>query len=188
MSDDAELIQRFVDCFTRLDDSTFTHNEPPPPEVTVGPDPNDWKAIRWRPAAMQTSADALRIFADIGSLPSLYQQLILSYRWLGADLHLLRLLGNPPAPDLQPLVNLMFSDPVLTQTLVPNGYIRFALAPNSSYDPICFDLNRFDDDDCPIVRLDHESILMHDTIGDVTTLFHTFRELLNAVLAVGTHS
>ena len=188
MTDDTELLQRFVDCFARLDDSTFTHDEPPPPELTVGLDPDDWNVIRWRPVATETSADALHVFANIGSLPTLYQQLILSHRWLAVDLHLFRLLGNPPATDLQPLSNLMFSDPVLTQTLVPKGYIRFGLAPNSSYDPICFDLNRFDSDDCPIVRLEHESILMHDTIGDVTTLFDTFRDLVFAVVAVDTHS
>jgi hypothetical protein len=103
MTDDAELIQRFVDCFARLDDSTFSLDEPPPPELSAGPDPNDWNAIRWRPAPIQTSADALSVFADVATLPVLYQQLILSHRWLAADLHLIRLLGNPPAPDLQPL-------------------------------------------------------------------------------------
>jgi hypothetical protein len=82
----------------------------------------------------------------------------------------------------------MFSDPVLTQTLIPNRYIRFALAPDSSYDPVCFDLNRFNNNDCPIVRIEHESVLMHETIGDVATLFDTFRDLVIAVVALDTHS
>lgn len=95
---------------------------------------------------------------------------------------------NLPADDLGPLATSMFADPVLNNTLIPNGFSRFAMAPDYCYDPFCFDLNRFRDDDCPIVRLNHESILSYDTIGDVVTVFDTFRDLIHAVLAIDTRS
>lgn len=181
MADDAKLIQRFVDCFQRLDDSTYTHDEPPPPELNLGPDPDDWNALRWAPAAITTPTEALNIFPFTDSLPKIYLQIVLSYRWVEVDLHLLRFGGNPPGDGLQLLSESMFSDPVLTQTLKPNGYIRFGMAADC-YDPICFDLNRALDGDCPVVQIDHESVLTHGKIGDVVTLFDTFRELVLAVL------
>ena len=102
---------------------------------------------------------------------------------MSVDLEIVRLLGNPPGDSLQPLANLMTSDPVLQTTLGPKGYVRFAMA-SDCYDPICFDVNRTAGDDCPIVRLNHESILMHDRIGDVSTIFDSFRDLVLAVLAL----
>jgi hypothetical protein len=99
-------------------------------------------------------------------------------------LGIFRLLANNAARDLQPLASAMLSDPVLNRTLIPAGYVRFALAEDD-YDPICFDLNRFADGDCAIVRLEHESILMHDSIGVYNTIFPTFRELVRAVVQSG---
>lgn len=186
MANDAALIQRFVACFTRLDEFTFSHDEPPPQKLSAGIDPDDWNAVRWQPAAIATPANTLVPVRRVGALPCLYEQLVLSYRWLQVDLQLCRLLPNLPADDLKPLADAMFDDPVLNATLIPNGFSRFALAPNECYDPICFDLNRFANDDCPVVRLNHESILMHSTVGEVTTVFGSFRELVHAVLAIDT--
>jgi len=183
MADDAALIQRFVDCFQRLDDSTYTADEPPPAELSLGPDPNDWNTIRWAPAAIATPPESLTALPRSESLPMLYRQLVVSFRWLSVDLEIVRLLGNPPGDGLQPLANLMTADPVLENTLAPNRYVRFALAADC-YDPICLDLNRVTNADCPVVRLNHESILMHDKIGDVSTLFGSFRDLVFGVLAL----
>ncbi len=182
MADDAALIQRFVDSFQRLDDFTYTADEPPPAALSLGPDPDDWNAIRWAPAAITTTPESLGDLPNHESLPTLYRQLALFFRWLSVDLEIVRLLGNPPGDGLQPLADLMTSDPVLENTLGPNGYVRFAMA-SDCYDPICFDVNRATNDDCPIVRLNHESILMHDRIGDVSMAFNSFRDLVLAVLA-----
>lgn len=69
----------------------------------------------------------------------------------------------------------------MNATLIPARYIRFAVATDS-YDPICFDLNHAMDGDCPIIRLEHESILVHDSIGESDTVFTTFRKLITAVI------
>lgn len=185
-TDDANLIQRFVATFERLDDLIAFHDAPPPNELSAGIDPDDWNVIRWRPAPLATPDEALSVLHDrvLGRLPRLYERLILSYRWLEVDLRLCRLLANPPAAGLQPLVDRMFADPVLNNTLIHSGFIRFALAPDACYDPICFDLNRSVKGDCPVVRFNHESILVHGSLGDVEQIFRSFRDLMLAVLAI----
>ena len=184
MPNDADLLQRFVDSFARFDDMTCSHEDPPPPELSAGLDPDDWNILRWRPAAIATAPAALSAIRRAGPLPEIFEQFVLSYRWLPVELERFRLLPNPPAADLRPLAEEMFADPVLNNTLLPAGFVRFALAPNECYDPICFDLNRFAKGDCPIVRINHESVLMHDTLGEIDTIFGSFRELVNAVVAM----
>lgn len=161
------------------------HNAQPPPELSAGVDPEDWETIRWRPARIDTPRDALCILRERAGadLPRLFEHLILSYRWLEVDLQVVRLFENPPATDLKPLYDRMFADRVLNNTLIPARYVRFALAPND-YDPICFDLNHYQNGDCPIVRFEHESILCHDKIGDSQQIFPSFRKLMQAVVAI----
>jgi len=64
--------------------------------------------------------------------------------------------------------------------------VRFALAPDCCYDPICFDLNHYSNGDCPIVRFEHESILMYDKIGEKKQLFPSFRKMMQAVVTIET--
>lgn len=178
---DAALLQRFVNTFNELDDSIYTHLLPPADGFIAGIDPEDWNLIRWKPACLPTRRSAISAIRIAGPLPRLYEMLALTYRWPMVDLRLLRLLPNEPASDLRPLAAAMFADPVLNNALVPAGYVRFAMAADD-YDPICFDLNRPVGDDCPIIRLEHESILMHDRIGAHSTIFPTLRELMLAVI------
>ena len=86
MTDDAELIQRFVDYIARLDNSTFSHADPPPPEFAAGIDPDDWNVIRWRPLAMSSPIESLGAIRRVGVLPNLYEQLATSYRWPDIDI------------------------------------------------------------------------------------------------------
>lgn len=185
-TDDADLIRRFVATFERLDELIAFHDAPPPSELSAGIDPDDWNVIRWQPAPVATPTEALSLLhaRTPGCLPRLYERLILSYRWLEVDLRICRLLANPPADDLQPLVDRMFADPVLNDTLIPSGFVRFALASDYCYDPICFDLNRSVKGDCPVVRFNHESILMHDSLGETEQLFDSFRDLMLTVLDI----
>ena len=184
MKDDSELLVRFVAAFERLDDLGYYQRKPLPPELLAESDPDGRAFLRWRPAAMSTTPDSLSVIhSRMGTLPSLFEQLALSFRWLEVDLGLCRLLPNKPANDLKSLAEAMFTDPVLNETLIPARLARFALG-SENYDPICFDLNQWDSatNDCPIVRLNHESILMHGELGDVETLFGSFRELVIAVI------
>jgi hypothetical protein len=184
VKNDSELLVRFIAAFERLDDLGYYRREPPPPELLVERDPDDRTSLRWCPTAISTTRDSLSVIQSrIGTLPSLFEQLALSFRWLEVDLGLCRLLPNEPAEDLKPLAETMFADPVLNETLIPARLARFAVG-SENYDPICFDLNRWNarTEDCPVVRLDHESILMHDELGDAETIYGSFREMLIAVI------
>ena len=192
MTTDAELIEAFVATFVRFDNSiSYTHSNPPPPEFHQGIDPEDWNCIRWSPARIGSSHELLQPVRDrIGrSLPKLYEQLVLNYRWPELSLHRIRLKANVPGPDLAPLFNELFRDPAFESTLIANFYLPFAFGGEGdefSYDPICFDLNSLTaDGDCRIIRFEHEEILCNNRIGESWELWPSFRvAMLDTVLAV----
>jgi len=178
---DLELLNDFVNCFVKLDDSRYYADNPPPEQLSLGVNPDDWTEVRWAPASMATPAEFLSDLPFWEGLPDLYQQLVLSFRWLEVDLKIATLLENPPSCDLKPLAKRMNSDPVLQNTLSRNRLVPFARA-SCCYDPICFDLNRPSGKDCPIVRLNHESILMNDQVGEITAVADSFRDFVLAVI------
>lgn len=179
---DIDLLERFVQSFARLDDLHCSQTEPPPQSMLSGIDSEDWNFIQWSPTKLAIPRTDLEQVRRIGPLPSLFESFAVSFAWLAVDLRVCRLFSNPPTGDLRSLADAMFSDRVLNDALLPVGLVRFALAPNSCYDPICFDLTRFDGDDCPIVRLEHESILIRDQIDKRVTIFDSFRSLVDAVI------
>ena len=182
---DSELLDAFAESFSILDELFCPHDRPPPPALVDEAPAEDWSIVRWHPtrlAAPRVRIDGLR---RVGRLPQLFESFAENFGWLDVDLRICRLFANPPATDFVNLSTAMFADPVLNNTLMPLRLVRFALAPDCCYDPICFDLSDFDGDDCPIVRLEHESILMHDRIGKREVIFDSFRDLVRAVIDLG---
>lgn len=138
---------------------------------------------KWRPAAIETERKYLEeLYKYIpGPFPSLYEQLILKFRWL--DVYLddeLQLLANPPGTSLQGLADRILADRLLVSVLFPHRLIPFAKA-GDSYDPICFDLSqKIADSDSRIVRVEHESVLCDEKVGEVWTVYDSFRTLVNS--------
>lgn len=181
--DDAELIRRFVESFIKYDEMTIVPREHPPNELSDGVTFDKFGFSTWCPVAIATpeaALEAIRSRID-GTLPNLYEQLVLSYRWLEVDLRDCCLLANEPADDLSPLLKQMFGDRVLAATLLPARLVPFARAIDC-YDPVCFDINRYREGDCPIVRVEHESVLCNDKIGGTEVLFGSFRALMMSVV------
>lgn len=178
--DDVLLVQRFVEKFPLVDRHAYTPANPPRDEFFGGIDKDDWNTILWKPASWNGGHRHLSPIRRIGSLPSLYEYLALNFRWPEVDLGICRLLPNEPGEDLQPLADCMFKDPIMKQILLPACLVRFAVSMD--YDPICFDCNHMQKSDCPVVRVEHESILVHGRIGQRTTLFGSVRELMLAVI------
>jgi hypothetical protein len=182
---DLDLLVAFAESFSTLDELFCPHDRPPPPALLDATPADDWSIVRWHPsrlAATRAGIDGLR---RVGRLPLLFETFAESFGWLDVDLRICRLFANPPATDFVYLSTAMFADPVLNNTLLPLRLVRFALAPDCCYDPICFDLSDFDGDDCPIVRLEHESILTRARVGKRDVLFHSFRELVRTVIDLG---
>ena len=120
--------------------------------------------------------------------PSLYEQLVLTYRWHRAEVECdgvgqFRMLGNPPGTDLSGLLDEIFIDKALHPTCLENGYIQFGRGSGGNYDPLCFDVSSSKHRGrIRIVQLDHEEILCNSRIKIVATLADSFEELVQNVL------
>jgi hypothetical protein len=176
MRDDG-LLERFVATFEQLDDLLCLPSEPPPPELAC-PESDEWD--RWRPAAIATGRDQLHgLYRKVpGPFPALYEQLVLTHRWLEVHLGTVMLLANPPGPTFDGLAGAMLGDPVLINTLLPAGLIPFGRVSGGGYDPMCFDLNSQKHGDCPIIQVEHEAVLCHDRIDKTWPRYASFRELV----------
>jgi hypothetical protein len=122
--------------------------------------------------------------------PELYENLLLSYRWLEIELNgLMKLFGNPPGPLAKGLVAAIIADPLHRTILLPSGLVPFARAPGGNYDLICFDTNtRSARSDCPLVQIDHEALLCHKRILQRRQLWPTFRSFAEAVISTAGQS
>ncbi len=183
---DDDLLARFVATFERLDDLTCLASEPAPPEL-ARPESDDWDSWqwdRWHPASIATGRDQLKaLYRKVpGPFPALYERLVLNYRWLEVHLGTVTLHRNPPGPNLDGLAGEILRDPRLTDTLLPAGLVPFGKVSGGGYDPMCFDLNSRQRDDCPIIQVEHESILCHGRIGETWQRYPSFRELVCATI------
>jgi hypothetical protein len=171
---DEDLLARFVATFAELDDLTCLPSEPPPQEL-VSPNSDGW-----RPAAVVTGRDELeQLYERLpGPFPALYERLVLSYRWLDVHLETVMLLANPPGPTLSGLAAAIRRDRVLAATLLPAGLVPFGRVGGGFYDPLCFDIKARRRDDCPIIQVEHESVLCHDRIGQTWLRYPLFRDLV----------
>ena len=179
---DPELIRRFVASFERLGDVSCPPDEPPPDELSAGTDADGWH--RWRPAEIPSVRDQLEsLYQRLpGRFPALYEELVLTYRWLEIDLQTVRLLANPPGPTLSGLTQEIFRDPAIVDVLIPAGFVPFARAPDLNYNPVCFDLNSVKGGDCPIIQFEHEAILCHGRIGQSWRQTASFRTLMEETI------
>jgi hypothetical protein len=71
-------------------------------------------------------------------------------------------------------------DPVLSSVTRSKGFIQIGRPASGSYDPICFDLrSRTKSGEAGIVRLDHEEVLINDSIRVAEKVADRFVELLS---------
>jgi hypothetical protein len=181
---DAELLDQFVRALGKL--ANLNTTEAVPIELDDGMDDSPWAIQKWKPAAIRTESPALdELYRSLPvRFPPLYEQLVLSYRWLEVELNgFLSFCANPPGPSLDALMSKITADAVFVHVLFPLGLIPFGKADDGCYDPICFDTNRRGaDGDCPIVRLEHEAILCGLRIGESWEIADSFRSLVKSVI------
>jgi hypothetical protein len=183
---DADLLVEFVKAFDLLDDMLLFEKVPSElqGESVAG---KYGRLQKWKPAFIRTDPASLaEVYERLpGTFPPLYEQLVISYRWLEVDLEpIVRLLANAPANSLNPLMKQITLDPILTDVLLPKGFIPFGKAPGGCYDPICFDTSRRDTTgDCPIIQFEHEAILCYEKIGETWEVAPSFRRLVEMVIA-----
>jgi hypothetical protein len=175
------LVDRFVASFERL--SELTANEILDPiawQLSAG-EPDKFGYKRWRPLEVTTDRALMeQIYSGLPiRFPSLFELLLLSYRWAEVDLGFYRLLANPQGDNLSGFVQQISKDPALWKCLKGEGYIQFGKGPDMNYDPVCFDIkSRRKNGDCRIVRIDHEEILSNDRVKVTSELAPSFEQLM----------
>jgi hypothetical protein len=178
------LIDSLVNSFARLDGNM--RGASVPEMLRVEPlGERVWG--KWRPVRVATQSEALAsVYEDIpGPFPSLFEEMLLTYRWLEVDLRLLRLRPNPPGPNLAGFKESVLEDRGLTDYLLPRRFVPFGKGPDYNYDPICFDLSRrMPNGDCPIVKFDHEDILCGRESVSNSILAASFKELVEVLVSL----
>ena len=155
----------------------------PPPELRAG-ETDEWGWTKWSPVRQSTAPTALdTLYATIpGRLPALFEELLTSCRWLRVEISEIDFFANPPGPDFRGLHDEITRDPHLFPSLFSERFVEFGKAAGGSYDPVCFDLKRSRKRDCPLVRIDHESVLIlrrPKVIAEVAPSFRSFVERLD---------
>jgi hypothetical protein len=179
MSESGDLLERYIASFPRLD-RMVAQQDSALSELGTGP-ADEFGFQPWRPLPFKTEASALEpLYAELPApFPSLYEKLVLSYRWAEVELGLYALVANPPGADLGALLTKMVRDPNLWEMLIPAGFIQFAKGPGLDYDPVCFDTrSRNKSGDYRIVKIDHEGILSNYRVKIVDELAPSFEQLV----------
>jgi hypothetical protein len=180
-TEDELLVERFIASFEKLDELIADEvSDPIAWQLAIG-DRDQYGCRRWRPIKVSTELSLLEpIYSKLPArFPPLFERLVLSYRWAEVDLRSHRLLANPPGPGLGALLTQMSKDSILWKCLLEAGYIQFAKGPDIDYDPICFDISsRKKNEDCKIVKIDHEQILCNDRVKIVAELAPSFEQLM----------
>lgn len=112
-------------------------------------------------------------------LPPSYRSLVTRYIFPSFEFSPLLLLANTGQTLYNELGSAIFRDRVLSQALFASGYVQFARPNSGDYDPVCFDINRTaKNGECPIVRIDHELILLRSTAEISEEIAPSFAEML----------
>lgn len=176
----SSLAEAFYDAILRGDRWLESAAEIPP-ELFTG-EVGEFGFARWAPARQATSVQAFEmLYVTVpGRLPTLFEECLASFRWLRVEIGPIDFFAHPPAPDCDVFAAQIMRDRHLFPALFKSRYIEFGKAAGGSYDPICFDLKRGRKQDCPLVRIDHESVLIDGEPKVVSEIAPSFRAFLEA--------
>jgi hypothetical protein len=184
---DEELLQRFVDRFEELSGLRFyPATDPIAREFRTGEIDGTRIEEKWRPVRVATAPSALDgLRAKLPArIPTLFEHLLLNYRWADVDLDIFTLTANPIGNDLSRWLAEAARDEFLWNFHLRSGYIPFGKGPDMDYDRICFETRtRKRGDECRIVKIDHEEALCSERITIVRELAPSFRSLVEQTIA-----
>jgi hypothetical protein len=105
----------------------------------------------------------------------------MSFGWLTVELGSIDLFPHRPQTGMELFVQNVVRDDELFPSLFRDRYVQFGRSAGGSYDPICFDLKRTKDGDCPLVCIDHESVLIDQKPVVTRELAPSFRKWLGTL-------
>jgi hypothetical protein len=113
-----------------------------------------------------------------GPLPPSYKSLVARYVFPAFEVGDVLLFANTGEQRSWDLTAVFSDDRGLSSAPLRDGFVEFGKFQDR-YDPVCFDLSRRrGGGECPIVYLDHESVLIHDRSQVVRQLADSFLALI----------
>ena len=175
------LLSQYVSVFEKFDEMAGNTSIYPIIGTLALGHPNDYGHVAWRPRRTEPQiALAETIYPRLpAKFPSLFERLLLTFRWAEVSLDSYTLMANPPGPDLEGFFQGISKDRGLWEALIPAGFLRFGKGPDMDYDPICFDINsRKKNREMRVVKIDHEEILCNYRVKVVAELAPSFEALV----------
>jgi hypothetical protein len=116
-------------------------------------------------------------------LPPSYKSLVNRYIFPAFEIDSLILLANTGQTLYHEMSMAMVHDAVTSRVLLDKGFAQFALPQSADSDPVCFDLNAANaEGECPIVRINHQDIVVSSKVRVMDKLSPSFTVFVNAYL------
>jgi hypothetical protein len=113
-------------------------------------------------------------------LPLSYRSLVARYIFPAFEVPPLILMANTGQTLYHEMSMAMTRDKVLSKVLLQNGYAQFARPNTGDSDPVCFDFNRRSrTGDCPIVRINHQTIIVSSRVQVLAEIAPSFYEFID---------
>jgi hypothetical protein len=143
---------------------------------------------------LKLNGNAIESYGDIdwveiitNKLPTKYSPSFMSLisRYIFDDIEVgkLWLFANRGDQNWDELSHAIFRDSMIFNFTSSNGFLHFARPVDGSYDPVCFDIRNRKKREYPVVRLDHESILISNKIEVIEILYPSLLELMNEYIS-----
>lgn len=116
-----------------------------------------------------------------GRLPLLFWALYDRYSFLPFEIGPISIFQNAGTTTFNELACRFAQDATLSRKLADAGYFRFAvMSGGSDQDFVCLDLNRCEQQDCPVVVIDHEAYYLRDRLRVRRDLSPSFQVLFQS--------
>jgi hypothetical protein len=119
-------------------------------------------------------------------LPPSFGSLLRRYAFTPFEWGPVAFFGNLGTDDPDDLCTAIRRDSIMWRVIRAVGFLQFARPVGPSYDAVCFDMRRpAKHREFPVVRLDHEPILISERIGTAQRIAPSFAALADSLLAGG---
>jgi hypothetical protein len=116
-------------------------------------------------------------------LPASFRSLVTRYRFAPFAIGGIEFFANTGAEREDEFAVVIFRDSIVAALTLQSGFVQFAHPDTGSYDPICFDMNqRRQNREYPLVRLEHEALLIGNQIGRPCVIAPSFFQFIIGII------
>jgi hypothetical protein len=178
---DSELLLKFVQALNRRGFEEVIADQLPV-ELRTKISDNEWFA--WEIKAAQENPWIKDLETRAGmAFPPLFRRFITSFRFHEFELGPILLFANTGQSNVWNDFSVsMFGDKYLYPSLIEGRFLQFGRQSTGDYDPTCFDMRGGGELDGPIVRIDHEDVLVRNRLTIVSEVAPSFRSIIETFL------